>query len=237
MESDLAHKTVGNSGEIRLLCGVRSVRGASLLHPPPCMIRFMALPVEKRRYTVAEYLRLEQDAQEKHEYRDGEILLMAGGSADHSLITANVIGELRNQPKGKPCRVYDSNLRVRISRTVLYTYPDASVICGPRETRDPSGQTLTNPRLIVEVLSDSTEAYDRGEKFDRYRQLDSLEEYVLISQNTSRIEVFLRQAEESWLFSSFSGPAAVAQLRSISASLPLSEVYAGIQFAQVPATA
>jgi Uma2 family endonuclease len=192
----------------------------------------MGLPATKQRSTVAEYLRRERDSLDKHEYRDGEILLMAGGTADHSLIVANVIGELRSRLKGKPCHVYDSNLRIRIPRTVLYTYPDASVICGPREPdpNDPSGETMTNPRLIVEVLSPSTEAYDRGEKFDRYRQLDSLQEYVLVSAATARIESFVRQDGGAWLFTPFSGLGAAAQLRCLEVALPLAETYAGIEF-------
>ena len=182
----------------------------------------MGMPVEKRRYTATDYLQLERSARERHEYRDGEILLMAGGTADHSLIVANVIGELRNRLKGKPCRAYESNLRVRIARTVLYTYPDISVICGPRQPdpSDPSGETMTNPRLIVEVLSPSTEAYDRGEKFDHYRKLDSLQEYVLVSQSTPRIETFLRQAEGNWLLTPVSGLTSIAKLRSLEVELP-----------------
>ncbi|MGA2498985.1 MAG: Uma2 family endonuclease [Tepidisphaeraceae bacterium] len=192
----------------------------------------MGIPVEKRRYTVTDYLQLERSARERHEYRDGEILLMAGGTADHSLILVNVIGELRNRLKGKPCRAYESNLRIRIARTVLYTYPDISVICGPRQPDpgDPSGETMTNPRLIVEVLSPSTEAYDRGEKFDHYRKLDSLQEYVLVSQSTPRIETFLRQPEGNWLLTPVSGLTSIAKLRSLEVELPLAEVYAGIEF-------
>lgn len=161
------------------------------------------------------------------------MLLMAGGSADHSLIAANVIGELRSRVQGKPCRVYDSNLRVRIPKTVLYTYPDATVICGPRQIDpdDPTGETILNPRVIVEVLSPSTEAYDRGEKFGRYRQLDSLEEYVLVSQLTPRVEVFYRQGDGTWLFDAASELTATARLRSLKIELPLADVYAGIEFA------
>jgi Uma2 family endonuclease len=116
---------------------------------------------------------------------------------------------------------------------VLYTYPDVSIICGPRESdlNDPLRETFTNPRLIVEVLSESTEAYDRGEKFDRYRQLDSLQEYVLVSRETSRVETFFRQSEGAWLLTPVSGLKSTAKLRSIEIELPLAEVYAGIEFA------
>src|SRR3954451_12138196 len=164
-------------------------------------------PTRQPRYTIEEYLRRERAALEKHEYRDGEIVLMAGGAADHSLIVANTIRELGNLLKSKPCRVYDSNLRIRIPRTVLYTYPDVSVICGQREPdpNDSSGETMTNPRVIVEVLSPSTEGYDRGEKFSRYLQLESLREYVLVVQTAPRIETFFRHDNGEWLFRYSSG--------------------------------
>src|SRR5216117_1450326 len=133
----------------------------------------MNAELRKARYSIADYLASERTASEKHEYRDGEILLRAGGSADHSLVILNFGGELRQLLKGKPCQVYDSNLRVRIPRTILYTYPDVTVICGPRtlDPDDAQGETVTNPKLIVEVLSPSSEAYDRGDKFARYRVL------------------------------------------------------------------
>src|SRR6185295_16327700 len=118
----------------------------------------------QRRTTVSEYLQMEEDSLEKHEYRDGRIIEMAGGSADHSLIATNIIGELRNRLKGKPCQVYDSNLRIKIPRSILYTYPDATIICGDRipDPSDPLGHTMTNPRAIIEVISPTSEAYDRG---------------------------------------------------------------------------
>jgi len=210
----------------------------------------MTLDVREHRYSITNYLARERNACDKHEYRDGEILLMAGGSADHSLVTLNVGGELRSILKGKPCQVYDSNLRVRIPRTVLYTYPDATVICGPRalDPNDPAGETVTNPKLIVEVLSPSTEAYDRGEKFARYRLLDSLEEYVLVSLSTPRVETFYRApapapnpnpdpaaataAERTWLISTTNGTSASAKLLSLGVALPLAEIYRGLEFAQ-----
>jgi Uma2 family endonuclease len=206
-------------------------------------------------FAVSEYLRRERTALRKHEYRDGEILLMAGGSPDHSLIVANVIGEIGTRLKGKSCHIYDSNLRVNISETVgrrpgyplpgcvplspvLYTYPDATVICGPRafDRSDEENQTVINPRLIVEVLSPTTEAYDRGEKFDRYRQIESFDQYVLVTTTAPRIEVFLRQAQGLWLLAVYSGLDAIAKLSAIDIDLPLSEVYLGVEFPPVPAT-
>jgi Uma2 family endonuclease len=205
----------------------------------------MILDSRKSHYSIADYLAHEQNSRDKHEYRDGELLLVAGGTADHSLVIANVIGELRSILKGKPCHVYDSNLRVRIPRTILYTYPDAAVICGPRivDPNDTTGETVTNPKLIVEVLSPTTEAYDRGEKFARYRLLDSLQEYVLVSLATPRIETFYRaaapassqpavepaSAERAWLISTFSGTQASVILHSLGVVLPLAEVYRGLE--------
>lgn len=186
----------------------------------------------KARYTVDEYLRSEYDAEEKHEYRDGEIVSMAGGSAEHSLVASNVGREVGNGLKGGPCRAYNSDLRVRVQGTPLYTYPDVTVICGPTEydPNDPTRQTVTNPRLIVEVLSPSTEAYDRGEKFDRYSRADTLQEYVLVSQLAPRVQTFQRRKDGSWLFRHYSGLEAVARLESIGVELPLAEVFAGVVF-------
>jgi Uma2 family endonuclease len=193
------------------------------------------LSSQRNHATIAEYLRHEQTATNKHEYRDGEIVAMAGNSYSHSLIAANFIGELRNALKGRPCRVLDSNLRIGIPRTPLYTYPDASVICGPAQIdpADATGQTATNPRLLVEILSPTTEAYDRGEKFNRYRQLDSLQEYVLISQDVARVEIFFRQPDGTWVFTSVSGVESRCRLASLDLTVPLAEIYAGVEFPPV----
>lgn len=196
----------------------------------------MGLPAAKRRYTVAEYLELERNSAERHEYNDGEILAMAGGTPEHSLLVANVIREVGNRLKGKPCRVYDANLRVAVSGPSRYLYPDSSVICGPVEydLQDVTRQTVMNPRLVVEVLSPSTEAYDRGEKFTRYRAITSFQEYVLVSQHAPLVETYFRQADGTWLVSFFSGMDAVAQLPSLDVRLPLHEIYADVTFPPDP---
>ena len=196
----------------------------------------MGLPVENRRYTVSEYLMFERAAHERHEYRDGQILAMAGGTYRHSLILANLIGELRNALKGKPCRALESNLRVRIPRTPLYTYPDASVVCGEPQfdPNDDALETIINPRVLLEVLSPTTEAYDRGEKFTRYRQIESLQEYVLLSQDLPRAEVFLRQPDGTWLFSVSSGLEGKLKLAALGVEIPLVEVYAGVSTESAP---
>jgi Uma2 family endonuclease len=188
------------------------------------------------RYSIEEYLRLEAEAAEKHEYRDGEIIAMAGGSFEHSLIIANVIGEVRNRLKGGPCRVFESNLRVSVAGTTLYTYPDVSVICGEPQfdPKDRSRTTVLNPRVLIEVLSAATEVYDRGEKFRRYLMLESLQEYVLLSQHTPLMESYFRRGEGTWLFTPAPGVDAVGKLRSLDIKLPLAEVYAGVQFPPQP---
>ncbi len=191
------------------------------------------LPTEvHRHYTVAEYLAFEHEATERHEYRDGEIISMAGGSPQHSLIIANVIGGLHGRLKGKPCRVFESNLRVRSARDARYVYPDVSVVCNEArfDPADDKKTTIINPRVIVEVLSPSTEASDRGEKFQRYIMVDGFEEYVLVAQNQARIETFLRQPDGTWSLAFFEGMQAVARIRSLGVDLPLADIYAGVEF-------
>jgi Uma2 family endonuclease len=188
------------------------------------------------RFSVEEYLRLEAEAAEKHEYRDGEIVAMAGGSPQHSLIIANLIGEVRNRLKGSPCRVYDSNLRIRIPHSALYTYPDLSVVCGEPQfdPQDRRRTTILNPRVLFEVLSEGTEAYDRGDKFRRYLEIESLQEYVLLSQSSPFAASYLRRGDGSWLFTPAAGLGAVIKLQSVEIELPLAEAYAGITFPPEP---
>jgi Uma2 family endonuclease len=142
----------------------------------------------QKRSTAEEYLALERQAQCKSEYYAGEIFAVAGASRWHNLIVANVIGELRSQLKGQPCTTYPSDMRVKISPTGLYTYPDVTVVCGEAQFDDTQQDTLLNPTLIVEVLSESTAAYDRGGKFAHYRKLATLMEYVLITPTKPHIE-------------------------------------------------
>lgn len=192
----------------------------------------MGLPQPKQQFTPEEYLRRERDALDKHEFYRGEVFALAGASPEHSLITANVIGELRSRLKGSACRVYDSNLRIRIPRTSLYTYPDASVVCRPPEfdPLDTRTETILNPSMLIEVLSPSTEAYDRGTKFENYQQVDALREYVLVSQTAPRVESYLRQQDGTWLYSATTGLQASARLASLKIEVPLAELYDGITF-------
>jgi Uma2 family endonuclease len=201
-----------------------------------------AIPFDTgRRCTLAEYLEFEESAPTKHEFHNGEILAMSGGSPEHALIIANALRAIGNRLGDKPCRVYSSDLRIAIGPDADVQYPDGSVICGPLEFHpaDPKRRLVTNPRVIVEVLSPTTEGYDRGEKFRLYRQLPSFEEYVLISQMTPLIEIYLRQPDGRFLIASTQiGLEANAMISSLQIQLALSEVYAGVTFPEVvPRTA
>ena len=205
----------------------------------------MTLPLQQRRYTVEEYLRLENESEEKHEYWDGfivplsQLMAMAGGTYEHSLITTNFTSALNARLKGGPCRVMGSDLRIKVPRSPFYLYPDASVICDPPQFDPQAGgrTTVLNPRVAVEVLSPSTEAYDRGKKLQRYLQIPSLEEYVLIAQVEPGIDTYFRHADGSWTFSVAYGLEAAVVLRSLAVSVPLGEVYANVDFPppQIPA--
>ncbi len=190
-----------------------------------------------QRMTVAEYLAFEETATDRHEFHDGEVLAMSGGTARHSLIAANVNGEVRQRLKGSPCRVLESNMRVTTRSNSRFVYPDGLVVCGTFEfhPQDRGETTLTNPRVVFEVLSPSTEAYDRGEKFNHYRRIESFEEYILVSQRRPLIESFHRQADGAWSIQSWEGLDAVARIRCVEIDLPLAEVYAGVTFEDVDA--
>ena len=194
----------------------------------------MAIPQKKPFVTVDEYLVLERAALDKSEYFDGEIFAMARATAAHSLISANVICELRNRLRGNGCLPYDSNLRIEIPATGLFTYPDVSVICGPIEFSPLGNDMATNPKLLVEVLSDSTEAYDRGGKFAHYRTIPSFREYILISQTEPLVEVFFRRDDGIWELAPMKGLDATARLQSLQIELPLAEIYYEVQFPEQP---
>jgi Uma2 family endonuclease len=178
-------------------------------------------------YTWKEYLAFERTSNVKHEFCDGEIFAMAGGTPSHAALGLAVGSELRFQLTGRDCRAYSSDLRIRVPATGLGTYPDATVICG-KSVADPEDEnTLVNPVVIVEVLSASTETYDRGEKFEHYRQLPSLRDYVLVSWREPLIEVF-RRDDGSWKRVEARRHGAV-RLESIDCSLEVDRVYAGVE--------
>lgn len=175
--------------------------------------------------TPEEYLSIERKAEYKSDYLDGEIFAMTGASREHNLITGNIYGELRQQLKGKPCEAYTSDMRVRVPLARLYTYPDVVVVCGEPKFEDAYVDTLLNPTLIVEVLSRSTETYDRGRKFLYHRTIDSLAEYLLVEQDEYRIEQYVKQADGRWLLSEETSLERAIELASVECRLALSEVY------------
>ncbi len=189
----------------------------------------MASATEVPRFTPEQYLALERKADYKSEYRDGFIWAMAGASREHNLIAGNLHGEIRSQLKGRPCEVYTSDMRLRVSPTGLYTYPDVMAVCGEPQFLDDEVDTLLNPSMIAEILSPSTESYDRGNKFDQYRQLTSLREYVMIAQDKVLVERYTRQGEE-WLLTVFRNLDETLPLTSIGCEIALREIYALIEF-------
>jgi Uma2 family endonuclease len=181
-------------------------------------------PAEKWATTYAEYAAAESKSATKHEWLNGQVFAMAGGTPEHAGLAASVIGELRMALRGRPCRVFSSDLRVKVQATGLGTYPDASVVCSKIETDAEDPQSIVNPIVIVEVLSDSSEAYDRGEKFAHYRRIPSLREYVLVSQHEPRIEVHRRNEFGRWeLYEARSGE--LIEIASVSCELSVDDVY------------
>ena len=171
-----------------------------------------------------EYIAAERKATLKSEYLSGEIVAMSGASNAHNLITVNTLTVLYNQLAERGCRVYASDMRVGIGAEVSYFYPDMAVVCDEPRFEDNALDTLINPIVVIEVLSPSTEAYDRGEKSVRYRQLKSLQEYILISQNQVHVEHYLRQGKQ-WILSEFSALENVLPFTSIEAELSLNQIY------------
>ena len=182
------------------------------------------------RLTPEHYLETERAAEFKHEYYGGQMYARPGGSFQHGVIVGNMIAELHTMLKKRPCDVGSSDLRLRVSPDGLHTYADVIVIRGDPRFADDQNDTLLNPALIVEVLSPSTEAYDRGFKSAQYRTVESLQEYALVSQAEPRVEVFRRQPGGHWLLSEAIGLEAVCHFESLDCAIPLSEIYAKVIF-------
>ena len=190
--------------------------------------------VPKPYITPAEYLALERRAETKSEYYRGETFAMSGASREHNLIAINVGRQLSEQLRDRACEVYPSDMRVRVTPTGLYTYPDVVVVCGEPQFEDGELDTLLNPKVLFEILSPSTADYDRGGKFAQYRRLASLAEYVLISQDRPLVEHYVRQPHDQWLLSEQSGLTDTLVLPSIRCQLALSEIYLKVQLAVEP---
>lgn len=179
-----------------------------------------------RKLTPAEYLAFERrQTDAKHEYYNGDITMMAGASLAHNRIMGNTFAALHAQLRGSECSVFPSDMRIHIPATNLYTYPDISALCSEPQLEDDEQDILINPSVIIEVLSESTEAYDRGAKFDHYRSIESLQTYVLIAQDKPQVEVFQRQDTGEWLLSVIKGLEASVTLTAIGCEFALADVY------------
>ena len=179
--------------------------------------------------TEEEYLALERRAEFRSEFHRGEMFAMAGASRRHNMIVTNLVIALGTQLRDSPCNVYSNDMRVRVTNTGLFTYPDVVVTCGEEEFADDEQDTLLNPLVIFEVLSDSTEAYDRGKKFEHYQNIGSLSTYVLVAQEAPRIERYVRQeGGRAWVYTETHGADAVVRINAIGCELKLEDVYAKV---------
>jgi len=179
-------------------------------------------PVSK--LTEEQYLAIERAAEFKSEFLDGEMFAMSGASRRHARVQRNILGELYNALRGKGCEVFSSDLRVRVSSR-MYTYPDISVVCGEPALADEHQDNLLNPVVLFEILSPSTEKYDRGLKFQHYRKIESLQEYVLVDQSQVRIECYTRQPGNTWTLRDYQRLEEEVTIDSIGVSIPLSRIY------------
>lgn len=186
--------------------------------------------IPKTKLTPEEYLEFERKSGIKHEYFGGEIFAMSGAKRNQNVIAWNIGGELRQKLKVKNCEAYPADMRVFVPETGLYTYPDLVVVCGEPKFQDDIFDTLLNPILLIEVLSDSTESYDRGKKFQHYRSIESLREYVLVSQDEARIEKYVKQGDGFWVLSEAAGLEAEIKFNSIDSVIALNEVYDKVNF-------
>lgn len=185
------------------------------------------------RYTIAEYISLEKEANTKYEYHDGKVFALAGGSINHGLLCGNIYSELRNglEGKGSNCKTLTSEIKLKVKGQNSFVYPDSMVICGEIETSKEEKNSVTNPILIVEVMSKSTSNYDRGDKFFLYKKIPSLQEYVLIEQDKSQIDVFYKKpGSDLWLISRYETIDSKLELRSINIEIEISKLYFDIVF-------
>ena len=183
-----------------------------------------------RLLTPAEYLARERAGELKHEYVAGEVYAMVGASREHNLIQTSVQASFYNQLASRQCEVYPSDMRVKIAALGIYTYPDVTVVCGRPELEDSTFDTLLNPTVIVEIASPSTQGYDRGLKFQRYRLIPAFREYLLIAQDSRRVEHAIRQPDNSWSLAAYTGADDVITLPAVGCTLALADVYRKVAF-------
>ena len=189
----------------------------------------MATPPTAR-LTPEQYLEIERKAEYKSEYFNDEMFAMSGAREGHNMLASNLITSLNSQTRGRPCRVYPSDMRVIVSANGLYAYPDVVVVCGPPQFFDDTQDSVLNPIALVEVLSPSTEAYDHSLKFEQYRSIESLRHYLMVSSDRMHLELFTRQQKDQWLLTSVATPEDRLALESIECTLLVSDVYDKVDF-------
>ncbi|MDB5313317.1 MAG: hypothetical protein JWO38_7519 [Gemmataceae bacterium] len=201
------------------------------------------MPAGPKKLTEAEYLAIERQAEFKSEFYDGVMypmqgpggpLGMAGATFAHNAVKENLVGELYGRLKGGPCRTLSSDMKVKVSATGLYTYPDILILCGQPVLADDTQDTLLNPSVIIEVLSPSTEKYDRVQKFRHYQQLPSMTEYVLVAQDEPICDRYVRQPDGTWLLTTATGLAGELAFETVPARVALADIYAGVSFPEKP---
>lgn len=189
---------------------------------------------EERLYSLEEYLAMERQSSEKHEYFQGRIYLMAGGSPNHSLIASNLNRLLGNALEDRPCRVYTSDLQVLVKANGLVTYPDVSVVCGPVEYAKSSGNLVTNPNLIVEVLSPTTSGYDQTTKFNLYKGLETLEDYLLVDSRSVNVIYYHKVGVNQWMQQTYNRLDETVEIKSQDVELALASIYSKVDFDSEP---
>ncbi len=195
------------------------------------VFNFISMGILPLKYiTELEYLEQEILSLEKHEYFEGEIFAMSGASIPHNKIFSNLFLSVGNKLKGKPCQPYGSDLRIHIPKNSLFTYPDLSIICGDIETSENSFDTVTNPTVLFEILSPSTRNYDLGQKFELYRQIDSLKEYILIDSESVKILKYVRNNDNTWLLSEKNQITDILKINTLEIELTIFDIYDNVKF-------
>ena len=195
-------------------------------------IKDPAVAYSPKKYSIEEYLQMEEKAVEKHEYYQCEIFAMSGSKVPHNIISGNVYFGLRSRLKGKSCQPFNSDQRIHVEKNTLFTYPDVSVICGDILTLKNDDWNVINPTILIEVLSPSTKNYDRGDKFKLYREIPSLKEYVLIDSESVNIEAFYINEQEHWELIEYKSLSETLRFSSIQIELVLQDIYEGTSLAQ-----
>jgi len=188
---------------------------------------------DKRKYSIEEYLEMEKEAGQKHEYYQGEIFAMSGAKVQHDIIVVNLISALKQKLKDSPCRPHSSDLRIHIPKNTLFTYPDISIVCGEINTLNNDKWNVLNPAVIVEVLSRSTKNYDRGEKFKLYRDIPTIKEYILVDSENIGIEIYRVNEREHWELEELKKMEDILLIKTVQQSVPLTEIYEGTEFPEV----